>query len=216
MNTNKSWLEKNISLPVLVNPEAEKENYITHAIPAVFAIVGLIYIVVKNNNNIGMIIFALANILLYTASSLYHYLPANNVKRVCRILDHSNIYILIAGSYTPILFFINTNVTTNLTILVWGIALAGILFSLIFWGRLKPLHVVLYIIMGWLICFFWNDIIPFLPEGLFKYILSGGIVYTLGVIFYGFKKIPHGHAIWHLFCIGGSLCFYIGYLKYVL
>ncbi len=222
MKNKTSWLEKNISLPVLVHPEAEKENSISHAIAAVFAAIGIIYIIFNLGKvettylKVGLLIFGFTNFLLYFASSLYHGLPKNNTKRVCRILDHSNIYFLIAGTYTPLLLYVNTSQTIKLFYLIWIIAAFGIGFTLIFWGKLKPLHVVLYVAMGWILVFFWNDIIPFLPKGLFKYILTGGILYTLGVIFYGFKKIPHGHLIWHIFCIAASVAFYIGFLIYLL
>ena len=222
MKNKTSWLEKNISLPVLVHPEAEKENSISHAIAAIFATIGIIYIIFNLDKvettylKVGLLIFGFTNFLLYFASSLYHGLPKNNTKRVCRILDHSNIYFLIAGTYTPLLLYVNTSQTIKLFYLIWIIAAFGIGFTLIFWGKLKPLHVVLYVAMGWILVFFWNDIIPFLPKGLFKYILTGGILYTLGVIFYGFKKIPHGHLIWHIFCIAASVSFYIGFLIYLL
>ncbi len=222
MKNQKSWLERNISLPDLVKPEAEKENSISHAIAAALAAIGLIYIIANldkaNNPNlkIGLIIFGLSNLLLYFASSLYHGLPKNNAKRVCRILDHSNIYFLIAGTYTPLLLFVNTEKSIKIFYLLWIVALLGVAFTLIFWGRLKPLHVVLYLVMGWLLIFFWNDIIPNLPKGIFKYIITGGILYTLGVIFYGFKKIPHGHLIWHIFCVAASVTFYIGIIKFLL
>ncbi len=222
MKNQKSWLERNISLPDLVKPEAEKENSISHAIAAALAAIGLIYIIANldkaNNPNLktGLIIFGLSNLLLYFASSLYHGLPKNNAKRVCRILDHSNIYFLIAGTYTPLLLFVNTEKSIKIFYLLWIVALLGVAFTLIFWGRLKPLHVVLYLVMGWLLIFFWNDIIPNLPKGIFKYIITGGILYTLGVIFYGFKKIPHGHLIWHIFCVAASVTFYIGIIKFLL
>jgi hemolysin III len=221
-NQKESWLEKNISLPVLVHPEAEKENWISHAIPAVLCVIGLIYILTNlnkipsNNVKIGMVIFALTNLLLYTASALYHYLPKNNYKRFCRILDHSNIYFLIAGTYTPILMYVGTNKAILLAKIVWSIAFLGIAFTLIFWGRLKPLHVILYLAMGWLIVFFWKDVNSNFPEGLIKYLITGGLSYSIGVIFYGFKKIPHGHLIWHIFTIAGSASFYLGFLVTVM
>lgn len=214
----KSWLERNISLPVLVHPEAERENWISHAIPAVASVIGFIYILTQLKTlsskalQVGMVIYALTNILLYTASTFYHYLPKNNKKRICRILDHSNIYFLIAGTYTPILTYVGTPKAMLLVKVIWLIAFIGIAFTLVFWGKLKPMHVALYLIMGWMIVFFWNDVMVHCPKELIGYLLSGGIFYTVGVIFYGFKKIPHGHLIWHLFTIAGSLAFYIGFL----
>lgn len=222
MENKKTWLERNISLPILLHPEAEKENSISHAIAAILAAIGLIYILInlKNVDNpnlkLGLVIFALSNLLLYFASALYHGLPKNNAKRFCRILDHSNIYFLIAGTYTPLLLYVNSEKTLKMFYFLWAIAILGVAFTLIFWGRLKPLHVVLYLVMGWLLVFFWNDIVPNLPDGFFTYIITGGVLYTLGVIFYGFKKIPHGHLIWHIFCVAASITFYIGIIKYLL
>ncbi|MCH3916558.1 MAG: hemolysin III family protein [Spirochaetia bacterium] len=215
-----SWLEKHITLPVLVHPEAEGENFVTHAIGIALSIFATIYLLVNFSNvetttlKVGLLVYCFSMILLYTASALYHKLPVSDAKRFCRILDHSNIYFLIAGTYTAVLLSIGNPMMVKLTLFVWFIALAGVAFTLIFWGRLKPLHVVLYLTMGWIIVFFWNDIVPNLKPGLFRYILAGGITYTIGVIFYAFKKIPHGHAIWHLFVLAGSILFYVGFAIY--
>lgn len=218
----KSWLERKITLPVLAHPEAEKENYLTHAFGFYLAIIATIYLffnwndVATTASRVGLLIYCLSMILLYGASALYHKLPQGDSKRICRIFDHSNIYFLIAGTYTALLTAMGTQKMINITIIVWLIALAGVLFTLIFWGKLKPLHVVLYVAMGWMIVFFWKDIMTLIPQGMFFYIIAGGITYTLGVIFYGFKKIPHGHAIWHLFVLGGSIFFYIGFALYLM
>lgn len=217
-NKKESWLEGHITLPILAHPEEEKQNWISHAIPAIFSVIGLLYILINlssitsNTVKIGMIIFAFSNILLYGASALYHYLPTNNAKRFFRILDHSNIYFLIAGTYTPVLLYVGSPISILLFKIIWIIAFAGIAFTLIFWGRLKPLHVILYIIMGWIIVFFWKDIVVNTPENLSLYLITGGLIYTIGVFFYGNKKIPHGHFVWHLFTTAGSLSFYIGFL----
>ncbi len=221
-NTRQSWLERHITLHTYDDANAEKENAWTHFFGAALSLVALVMICIKVSQvpsiplRVGMIIYGVTMLLLYGASGLYHALPAGNPKRVCRILDHSNIYFLIAGTYTPILLYINSPRTVMLTAIMWGIAAAGVIFTLVFWGKLKPLHVVLYVAMGWMIVFFWNDIAPFIPQGLMGWVLAGGITYTLGVIFYAIKKIPHYHAIWHLFCVGGSLCFFIGFWKHLL
>ena len=97
-----------------------------------------------------------------------------------------------------------------LTAFMWAVAALGICFTLVFWGRLKPLHPILYLLMGWCIVIFWNDVIPFVPKALIGYLIGGGVTYSIGVIFYAIKKIPHYHAIWHLFVLAGSIWFYIG------
>ena len=214
-----NWLENHITLHSYDDPKAEYENAVTHVVGVGLAILALLMILSKlgqmqsTSLQIGMIIWGLTMILLYGASALYHALPHSNAKRICRILDHSNIYFLIAGTYTPLLLYVGSTQAMNILILVWGIALAGIVFTLVFWNRLKALHVTLYLLMGWLIIFFYKDIIPFLPASLLAWVIAAGLTYSLGVLFYANKRIPHYHAIWHLFCIGGSALFFFGYMR---
>lgn len=212
-----NWLERHITLQNYDNRKAERENAATHFLGAALSLVGLVLILLTLPRieaaplRFGLVVFALSNLLLYTASGLYHALPAGNAKRICRILDHSNIYFLIAGTYTPILLYVGTPKTMWLTAFMWGVAALGVVFTLVFWGRLKPLHPILYILMGWTIVLFWDDVIPFLPSGLLlPCIVAGGVTYTIGVVFYAMKKLPHYHAIWHLFVLGGSIWFYVG------
>lgn len=212
------WLETHITLHTYDDPKAEKENSITHVVGTALACMAFAVILLRLPSvespslRIGLVVWALTMILLYGASALYHSLPYGNAKRICRILDHSNIYFLIAGTYTPLMLFIGTNTAKNVVILVWAIALLGIAFSLIFWGKLKALHVLLYLAMGWLIVFFWKDIVPYLPQGLLPWVIGAGLTYSIGTIFYASKRLPHYHAIWHLFCIGGSTLFFVGYM----
>jgi hemolysin III len=214
-----NWLENHITLHSYDDPKAEYENAVTHVVGVGLAILALLMILSKlgqmqsTSLQIGMIIWGLTMILLYGASALYHALPHSNAKRICRILDHSNIYFLIAGTYTPLLLYVGSTQAMNILILVWGIALAGIVFTLVFWNRLKALHVALYLLMGWLIIFFYKDVIPFLPASLLAWVIAAGLTYSLGVLFYANKRIPHYHAIWHLFCIGGSALFFFGYMR---
>ena len=213
-----SWLERHITLHTYDDPKAEKENAITHLVGTVMAIAAFVIILFRIPSlptfslKLGMIIWGLTMILLYAASTLYHSLPYGDGKRLCRILDHSNIYFLIAGTYTPLLMYAGTSKTYAILALVWGVAVVGILFTLLIWGKMGALHVALYIGMGWLVVIFWNDVVPYLPAGITTWILAAGLTYTIGVFFYANKRIPHYHAIWHLFCIGGSAIFFIGYM----
>ncbi|MGE4454295.1 MAG: hemolysin III family protein [Sphaerochaeta sp.] len=218
MQRFKAWLEAHITLHTYDDPKAEKENAVTHIVGAALALAALISILIKlpslssRSFQLGMVIWGLTMLLLYSSSALYHALPWGNGKRICRILDHSNIYFLIAGTYTPLMMYIATPEAYRITALVWTIAFVGILFTLLFWGKAKALHVLLYLAMGWLIVFFWKEIVPFIPSSLVKWIIAAGLTYSVGVIFYASKRIPHYHAIWHLFCIGGSALFYVGYM----
>ena len=222
MRKNDSWLKRKIELPFLEHPESEKENTWTHLIGVLFSLISLFYIILKLSIietlpiKIGLLIYCLTMILLYSASTLYHYLPIGDAKRFFRVLDHSNIYLLIAGTYTPVLLYVNSSKANLVCILIWIIALFGIIFSLFFLGRLKPLHSFLYVLMGWFIVFFWNDIVTQLPSGLLAFILYGGIFYTVGVVFYSLKKLPHFHAIWHIFVLAGTIFHFVGFAKYLM
>lgn len=211
------WLERHITLHNYDNAFDEKLNSLTHVIGSILSLGALIAIIARFEDikrpalQVGLVIWALTMVLLYSASALYHALPHSNAKRIFRVLDHSNIYFLIAGTYTPLMLYIGTPTALLVVALVWTFALAGIVFTLIFWGRYGAIHVGLYILMGWLIVIFARQIFPHLPGGLLGWVVSAGVTYTAGVIFYANKKIPHYHAIWHLFCIAGSALFFFGY-----
>ncbi len=218
MQRMSAWLEQHITLHNYDDLKAERENSLTHVFGTILAVIALITILIKLPSlpsfgmKVGMVIWGFTMILLYGASALYHALPHGNAKRVCRIMDHSNIYFLIAGTYTPLMMYIGTPLAHRIIIAVWVIAFLGIAFTLVFWGKLKALHVILYLAMGWLIVFFWGDITPYLPANLTYWVIAAGLTYSIGTIFYASKRIPHYHAIWHFFCIGGSALFYFGYM----
>ena len=217
-----NWLENPIPLQNYDDKKAERENAYTHFFGSFLSIIGLFLVILKFKSTteislkIASIIFAVSNGLLYTASRLYHYLEKGNAKRICRILDHSNIYFLIAGTYTPILLYVGSTKCIYLTFFMWFLALIGVCFTLVFWGRLKPLHPILYLLMGWCLVLFWNDVVPYVPHELIYYLIGGGLTYSIGVVFYAIKKIPHYHAICHLFVLAGSLWFYIGLYRTLL
>jgi hemolysin III len=216
-----TWLQRHIGLHTYDNPISEKENALTHAVGAVLALSFIMVVWLSRGDfrsamtALGMGIYGLSLLILYSSSTAYHFLPRNDLKRIFRLLDHANIYILIAGTYTPIMLYIDSKRSMAILVIVWLVALSGILFSLVFWGRLKPLHVVFYLAMGWMIVLFWNDIVPHLPAGLLGWVIAAGVTYSLGVVFYANKRIPHYHAIWHLFCIAGSALFCIGFLEHL-
>ncbi|WP_422481722.1 PAQR family membrane homeostasis protein TrhA [Pleomorphochaeta sp. DL1XJH-081] len=218
MKSNETWLTRHITLHNHADAAAERENSLSHGLGVLGAVVFLFLVATGRENFlhgrtwVGMLVYAATLILLYASSTLYHSVPKSDAKRLFRVFDHANIYLLIAGTYTPILAFIGTTVAIRLILFVWAIAIAGIVFSLLFWERLKPLHVMFYLGMGWMIVFFWDKIVPYLPAGLLWWILAAGIFYTLGVIFYAVKQIPHNHMIWHIFCVFASAIFCIGFM----
>lgn len=222
MQTIGQWLEFHITLHSHDTREEERMNSLTHAIGAVLSLAGLVAMLIKTvpsgnpRSVIGALVFGLTMIIMYTSSSVYHIIQPSNLKRALRVMDHVNIYLLIAGTYTPICLGLNNASGHILLLLVWTVAVLGIIFKLVFWGRVKPLHTIIYILMGWLVVFFYKDLKMSIPKGFLPWILSGGIAYTVGTIFYGMKKLPHYHAIWHCFVIAGSVCLYFGIYLYIL
>lgn len=122
-------------------------------------------------------------------------------------MDHSSIFLLIAGTYTPITLLALRDAGWGWTIfgLIWGMAILGILFKLLFYGKLEKLSVVFYIAMGWLAVIAIKPMLANLPLGLLVWIAIGGLSYTFGIIFYAWTKLPYNHSIWHLFVLGGSI-----------
>lgn len=215
------WLENHITLQNHDSKKEEMANALTHLFGALLSLVGMIILIkagLKSGDPVktaGFVVFTISMFLLYSASGFYHLAKPSSLKRILRILDHSNIYFLIAGTYTPILIAVGTDVSSAFIGVVWGIAFFGIVFTLFFWDRFKILHVVLYIAMGWLIVFIWKPVTAVVPAGLLKWILAGGMTYTVGTVFYAMKKMPYYHAIWHLFVLGGSLFFFVGIYMYI-
>ena len=223
MNTKtKSWLEAHINLPTYKDSISEKENSISHLIASILSYGFLIFVLVEKRHfptlptYIGMIVFAISQSILFTSSTLYHSARIGNAKRLFRILDHSTIYFLIVGTYTPILLYINTTETNYILIFLYVFLIIGIVTNILNWGKYKILHVVIYLLMGWSIVFVWNQVIPNLPGNLLYFIIVAGILYTIGVIFYALKKITHAHLIWHLFCLLASATFSTGFVIYFL
>lgn len=211
---------KHISLHNYDDKKEELLNGITHIIGALLSIAGLVLLILRETKTPyikgATIVYASSMLLLFSASSTYHLLSHPIAKRIGRIIDHCNIYFMIAGTYTPIAFLMGEKAGIFIISVEWALTALGILFTMIFWGKLKPLHVVFYLIMGWMIAFVWKDFKAAAHPNLLKWIIYGGIIYTLGTIVYGLKKIPYYHAVWHLFVVAGALFMYIGIYKYII
>ena len=203
--------------------EEEIWNGITHGIGAGLSIAGLTVLVLLAAMNgdswrvVSFSIYGSTLVLLYLASTLYHSIQIPKVKQILRRFDHAAIYLLIAGTYTPFLL-VNLRGRLGWTLLavVWGIALVGIVFRTIFFGRFEVLATIGYVLMGWLIVVAFKEMLLVIPPGGIALIIAGGLTYTVGVIFYAWKKLPYNHAIWHLFELGGSICHYFSMLFHVL
>ena len=221
MSKFSKWLEKYITLDEYDNKKEELVNAYTHLFGALLSVLGMALLInagIQSGDKvktIGLVVFGTSMLFLYSASGFYHLVKPSNLKRILRIFDHSNIYFLIAGTYTPVMIAVGTRLSYSFIIVVWSIAFLGIAFTLIFWGRLRALHVILYLLMGWLIVFIWKPVVAVIPFALLKWIIAGGLTYSLGTVFYAMKKLPYYHAIWHLFVLGGSIFFFIGIYKYI-
>ena len=213
MGKFRNWMDTNITLHTHDSLQEERLNSLTHAAGAAAGLIGMILMVIRwagSDNLAGALIFCITMIMMFTGSALYHYVKPSTAKRLLRIFDHSNIYFLIAGTYTPFCFKMASKTGNIMLAVVWSLVAAGIVFTLVFWGRLRPLHVVFYLVMGWMVVFFWKDFTAAVPEGAVVWMIAGGVFYTAGIIFYASKKLPHYHAIWHLFVVVGCASFYLG------
>jgi len=154
---------------------------------------------------VGSAVFGLTLVILYSASTLYHAIPDRKTKAKLRIVDHSAIYLLIAGTYTPFtLAGVRGGWGWTLFGVIWGLAAAGILFKLFFTGRFRVVSTLIYLAMGWLVVIAAKPIAAALPGPILVWLAIGGLAYTGGVYFYADRRIPFGHAIWHLFVMAGS------------
>ncbi|WP_342754162.1 hemolysin III family protein [Pantoea sp. MBD-2R] len=215
---NKKLLDQGYSLA------EEIANSISHGIGFIFGIVGLVLLlsqaVESRADTLAITSYSLyggSMILLFLASTLYHAIPHPRAKLWLQKLDHCAIYILIAGTYTPFLLVgLKSPLAHGLLVVIWSLALAGVLFKLAFIHRFEALSVITYMLMGWLSLVVIYQLALKLPAGGIWLLAAGGVVYSLGVIFYVSKRIPYNHAIWHGFVLGGSICHFLAIYLYVM
>ena len=201
----------------------EMMNAITHGIGTVLAVAGLILLTVFAYlygdiwHIVSFSIYGTTLVLLYLASTLYHSFTDERRKHVFKILDHSAIYLLIAGTYTPFtLVPLHGVLGWSVFGLVWGLAVLGIVLKVFFVGRFKVISTLCYILMGWFIVIAIKPLIATVAPPGIMWLIIGGLFYTLGSIFYLWKKIPYNHAIWHLFVLAGSISHFVAVFFYVL
>lgn len=203
--------------------QEELANSITHGIGVVLSIAGLVLLVIYSslNGNVWHIvsssIFGASMIFLYTASTFYHSFTTEKLKYFFKILDHSFIYILIAGTYTPFtLVTLHGWLGWTLFGIIWGLAISGVVFKFYFVNRFSIVSTVIYLLMGWLIILAINPLMDALPfEGLI-WLIVGGLSYSFGVIFYVWHNLKFSHGIWHLFVLGGTICHFFSVFFYVI
>ena len=204
------------------SPTEEKLNIWSHAFGIFLSIIALVLLIIKavQQDNIWMMIsfpiFGVSLILLYLASTLYHASKEPQKRFKLKVFDHAAIYVLIAGSYTPFtLVSLNGERGWLIFSMVWVMAFTGIILKLFFTGRFKVVSTAMYVLMGWLIIFYFQDLTAHLHEKGVFYLILGGVLYTIGAILYSIKKIKFNHAIFHFFVLAGSFCHFLSIYLYV-
>jgi hemolysin III len=201
----------------------EIANSITHGVGALMSLVGLILLSIFAGmrgdawHQTAVAIFGTSLILLYLSSTLYHSLPGLRVKAVLRILDHAAIYLLIAGTYTPFtLVTLRGPWGWSLFGVVWGLALVGVILTATPWGHNRVLSMMIYIGMGWVIVVAFKPLLDAMAPAGIVLLVAGGLVYTVGIVFYGWRSLRYHHTVWHLFVLTGSILHYLTVFFYVI
>lgn len=208
--------------PLCDSHREEVASLLTHAAGVVLSIMALVMMLFLSADEplkiVSAAVFGVSLVLLYSSSTLYHFFTSPLWKAKFQALDHACIYLLIAGSYTPV---------TLITLKgAWGWSLFGVVWTLAIFGMfIKTFHkgrkdhwlsTALYVVMGWLVVLAIGPLLRGMPLAGFIWLAAGGIAYTSGVIFFAWKRLPFNHAIWHLFVLGGSGCHVLAISRYVL
>ena len=199
-------------------------NTISHGIAALASTVGFVLLVMLGNSSelnftlFSAIVFGVSLVLLYTFSTIYHGARNEKTKKVFQILDHCGIYLLIAGTYTPVLL-VSIGGKTGWVIfgVQWTVAFIGLVIKIFYTGKFNLISTLMYAVMGWMIVIRWQDLVDAIPSAALTLLLAGGISYTVGIVFYLIDtRIKFSHFIWHLFVMAGSLFHFIMIVKYVI
>lgn len=195
----------------MYSPKEERINSWSHGIGIPLGIVALLLLLAFDSHKtpystLSIVLYGVSLIVLYLASTLYHAIKADKYKKGLRTFDHISIYLLIAGTYTPVAL-ISLVASSGWTIFwtVWGIAGIGIVLKLFFTGKFEVISLLLYLVMGWLIVFDFSSLMAQQSSLGITLLALGGAAYTFGIIFYVVEKIPYNHAIWHFFVLAGSV-----------
>ncbi|MBU7008256.1 PAQR family membrane homeostasis protein TrhA [Phosphitispora fastidiosa] len=201
----------------------ERINALTHGIGTALAVTGLVLLIVFAVmygdiwHIVSFSIYGSTLVLMYLISTLYHALRNRKAKDILKVLDHSAIYLLIAGTYTPFtLITLHGRLGWILFGVVWGLAIAGIVFKIFFVKRFRILSTALYLAMGWLVVSVVKPLVAGIPGPGLAWLVAGGVLYSSGTFFYIRKKKAFNHAVWHLFVMAGSVCHFLAVLLYVL
>lgn len=201
----------------------EKLNILTHALGIVLSVIALVLLVFYAAKTgtvwhvVSFSIFGSSLILLYSASTIYHSSKNPKWREKLNIIDHSAIYVLIAGTYTPFcLVTLNGTIGWVIFGISWGIALVGIVLKLFYTGKYEKASTIAYVLMGWIIIFAIKPLVENLPQNGLIWLFLGGLFYTIGAVLYSFKSLKYNHAIFHIFVLLGSFSHFMAIFFYVL
>ena len=208
--------------PLDYDPQEELINAYSHGLGAILAFIAVIFLIVKGyglplGQWISLWVYGLSLVLLLSSSMLYHFAQDERKRYWYKKLDHTAIYYLIAGTYTPFLSIgIPTAKAHYLLIALWIIALIGTLFKLVFIHRFQKISLAAYLVMGWLAVLVMDDMQRYLSKDAIQLLIAGGLAYTVGTLFYALKKVRYSHAIWHVFVLLGAGLHFLAIYCYVL
>ena len=197
-------------------------NVLTHFFGLIMSIIGIPFLFYFDNNvtalsSVSVILFSFGLLLVYSSSSIYHFVISTDLKKRLQVLDHISIYYLILGSYAPVcLITLYDYSGIIIFIVVLILSVIGTLKKLFYTGKYESISLILYLTMGWLIIFDINSLFNLIDFNAKLLIILGGVSYTFGTIFYAFDKIKYFHSIWHLFVLVGSVSHYFVVLLYII
>ncbi|RDY71297.1 hemolysin D [Halobacillus trueperi] len=201
----------------------EIANAITHGIGAILSIAMLVLLIVFASiggnawHITSVTIYGVTMLILYVSSTLVHSFPPGRAKDLFEIFDHSAIYLFIAGTYTPIMLVpLRSTLGWTLFGIVWGMAILGIVFKVFFVKRFVVMSTVFYVLMGWLIVLAWGPLTAEVPAAGITYLVVGGVMYSIGSIFYVWRSFKYHHMVWHLFVLGGSILHFFSIFFYII
>ena len=211
--------KKKNGLELHTSREEEIANFVSHTVGAGLSIIGFILLTIMGSwardisTLLSFMVFGIGLIILYTMSSVYHGLRPGTAKRIFEIMDHSAIYILIAATYTPFLVLVVKSPTGNIILWVqWIICGFGILFKAFSTGKFRLFSTLLYLFMGWMIVFSWGELKMNISNLSLIFLITGGLLYSLGTVFYMWKLFKYHHMVWHLFVLFGSIAYFFAVL----
>jgi len=213
--------KRQIQLMRVQTPFEEQLNAWSHGAGAILGIVGLVLLILYSDSGalelFSVIVYGISIIILFSASALYHSVRNETKKHYFRIVDHISIYLLIAGTYTPIsLITLSGGKGWLIFGLVWGIAVFGAILKLFFTGKFDIISTLLYLVMGWLIVIDFSNLTANMATAGLLLMFLGGLFYTVGIVFYVIRKMPFNHVIWHLFVLAGAICHFFMIFLYVI